>query len=338
MGLLGALVVMTGCGISTEGLYPEGDEGVETYLTEPPEVSWTGGQEDEPPEAHDDPESTDPEGGDPTPTPTPEEESTPTPIPTPPPLPPKDANDPDWLDTTLLLHMNGLDGSTTLLDHSNANNLISVVSKGNAVLQTSDKKFGSAALYLDGQGDNVQVYTNDGSVTGSQEWDLGTGDFTMEFWVYLMGTETQRPLLLRSRYSTVQGMNPGVQPWRVGWIGVNNFEFFASSGSTQGYNIAQGVSMGPIVRNQWVHLAVTRQGNMYRTFQNGVMISSFYSNKTVYHAGGHALSLGWANCDNSSQGGVFAPASYIDDVRITKGVARYTGSFSVPTAEFGDTN
>src|SRR3990167_7740340 len=77
--------------------------------------------------------------------------------------------DPD--DTSLMLHMDGADASTTFTDETGK----TVTANGNAQIDTAQSKFGGAAALFDGAGDYL-------TVSGSADWDLGTGDFTIDFW------------------------------------------------------------------------------------------------------------------------------------------------------------
>jgi hypothetical protein len=103
--------------------------------------------------------------------------------------------------------------------------------------------------------------------------------------------------------------------------------YMSSNGSS--WDIASNVSMGTITTNVWTHYAVTRQGNTFRTFQNGIQISTFTSAATL-PAGVGPLEIG------RYVGTYYFKGGYIDELRITKGVARYTGSFVTQSTAFLD--
>jgi hypothetical protein len=79
-----------------------------------------------------------------------------------------------------------------------------------------------------------------------------------------------------------------------------------------------------------VHYALVRSGNTMRMFRDGVQtasasISVSISNNTLFNVGG-----------NGECGGACFLNGYIDDVRFTRGVARYTANFTPPTHPFPD--
>jgi hypothetical protein len=110
----------------------------------------------------------------------------------------------------------------------------------------------------------------------------------------------------------------------IGWTEAGNINFFAGNGSS--WSIASAVSMGVIIINSWTHYAVTRQGNTFRTFQNGTQISTFTSTATIPN-GAAPLEIG-------RYAATYYYPGYLDELRLTKGVARYTGSFVTQSVEF----
>jgi hypothetical protein len=142
---------------------------------------------------------------------------------------------------------------------------------------------------------------------------FGTGDFTVEMWVYHAGGTA---VLYDSRPVATNG---------------NYLQIFISSGQLGLYvNSSTILQAGTISTNTWTHLAVSRSGTSLRAFINGTQVGSTVTNSTsflnaaqrpIIGANGNTLSA-----DNYN--------GYIDDLRVTKGFARYTANFSVPTAAF----
>jgi len=183
--------------------------------------------------------------------------------------------------TSLLMHFNGTNGSTTMTDNSKNN-----------------------------------------TVTNSTDFDFGSGDFTIEYWEYRTSSGTQRPILSRNAIPYT--------PYMIGWYDVSineNIVMYMSSNGTT-WDIASGISMGVRTINVWTHYAVTRNGNTFRTFQNGTQISTFTST-AAFPAGAASLEIGRYNALYYFQG-------YIDELRITKGIARYTSNFTPSTTQFLD--
>jgi hypothetical protein len=213
---------------------------------------------------------------------------------------------------SLLLHLNGSNGSTTFTDNSPTPK--TPTSNNGAAISTAQSKFGGASLFLDGTDDYVTVPDNSG-------FDFGSGNFTIEYWEYRTSTTSQSPILTRN--------NVQYTPYLIGWYDAaagGNVAMYMSSGGVS-WDLASNVSMGALTTNVWTHYAVTRQGNTFRTFQNGIQISTFTS-AAAFPAGSGALQIGRYFSSYYFKGG------YIDELRITKGVARYTSNFTPQTSEF----
>ena len=108
-----------------------------------------------------------------------------------------------------------------------------------------------------------------------------------------------------------------------------------SSGTdTTIWDIADGKSMGTIDYGQWNHFAITRKGNIFRTFKNGTKVSEFTSPKPITRNtrdGTLKFSIG------RSQGSDYFKG-YIDGLRVTKGTALYTADFTAPSSELSTTS
>jgi len=176
---------------------------------------------------------------------------------------------------------------------------------GGITLSTTQKKFGTSSAIFDGT-DNYLSYSN------STDFGFGTSDFTIEAFIYLNNT-TGAKVILDHR--------------------VTETEFSPTlylDGSTLKYytNGADRISGGTLLTNTWYHVAVSRQGTSTKLWLDGVQIGSTYTDSNDY-GGSKPLRIG------ANVSGVIPFSGYIDEVRITKGFARYTGTYTVPTAEFG---
>jgi hypothetical protein len=215
-----------------------------------------------------------------------------------------------------LLHFDGVNGSTVITDNSKNN--LTVTSVNGAAISTAQSKFGGASGLFDGTNDYVTVPDN-------SEFDFGAGDFTIEYWEYRTNTTNQSPILSRNTITFT--------PYLLGWYDLPNAGtaiglYMSSNGSS--WDIASHVSMGAIITNSWTHYAVTRNGNTFRTFQNGIQISTFTSTATL-PAGTGTFQIGRFQTTYYFRGG------YIDELRITNGYARYTGNFTPSTTAFSNT-
>jgi len=207
--------------------------------------------------------------------------------------------DPNFSSVSLLLPMD-----SDFSDSSNNNQTVVTVA-GNTTISSTQSKFGGASGYFDGSGDYVQ-YANDATLNLHD-----TTSFTVETWVYHTGNYSlYRPIIAKRA-------SPGGAQYQ--------FYLNISSGDLRFYN-GSAYSFGTTVpTNQWVHLAfVGENGNTITAYINGNPISSV----TAWPVSGtNDLIIG--HVLNSSSEFWFG---YLDDLRITKGVARYTSSFTPPTS------
>lgn len=209
--------------------------------------------------------------------------------------------DPYFANVSLLLHGDGSNGSQTIVDSSQGNRTITAV--GNAQISTSVKKFGTGSIYFDGTGDWL-------TTSGVAAFAFGTGDFTIECWV-------NKPSAGNGPIIDARGSSIAA-PYAF-YVDGSNYPYF--------YDGAVYTSTVAITNNQWNHIAVTRSGGTLRIFVNGVQGYSGTVNTNL--TAGSTIYIGGQNFTSPA-----TMTGYIDDLRITKGVARYTANFTPPTAAF----
>jgi Concanavalin A-like lectin/glucanases superfamily len=218
-------------------------------------------------------------------------------------------SDPNWSNVSLLLHLDGSNNSTTITDSSSAANTLTAV--GDAKLTTTGPKFGSASLTLDGTGDRV-------TAPYSSALHLESGDFTIEAWV--LTSSFLKTIITFGNQST------GAYAWRLRFaVGGGRPEFVANL--TTG-SVTLESSGGTMTSGTWGHVAVTRSGNTFRLFQNGTLVATATSSLNIVPNNSFVLVIGADALGNNVWTG------RIDEVRITTGLARYTASFTAPTAAF----
>jgi len=223
--------------------------------------------------------------------------------------------DPDLSNVSLLLHGDGADGSTTIVDSSPSPKSVTAV--GNAQVSTAQSKFGGASLLFDGTGDAA-------TVPNSLDFRLN-GDFTVELWVYPVNLINERYFLSHYDFGSSQ------RDWRFGVsaaTGHLHFQFLSPNG-TAANQINANASL---TEGVWQHIAVSKSGSISRIFINGVQRASTTS---LIDLGGSSASLSVGSLLNNGTPD-YGVDAYIDEVRITKGVARYTSNFTPPTAAFPD--
>jgi hypothetical protein len=216
--------------------------------------------------------------------------------------------DPYWANVSLLLHMDGSNGSTTFTDSSS--NALAITANGNAQISTAQSKFGGASGYFDGSGDSLSTSSTSG-------FAFGSADFTVEFWMYPTSTSSTSFL-------------PGLHFSNDGaWIVYRNgttIQFYARTSSTGAWDIANGITIGTVAVNTWYHVAVSRSGNTVYTFLDGVA-GTTASSSAALATTSSALQIG------ANAGGDYY-TGYLDELRITKGTGRYNANFTPPTAAF----
>ena len=226
------------------------------------------------------------------------------------------SHDPHADKVVLLLHGNGTNGSTTVTDSGSLARTFTAAA--NAQVSTTQSKFGGASISFDGSGDYV-------STPYDPALAYGSADFTIETFIY-KNADTGTWVSL---WSPTNGSYEGVGLWidATGNFGV----YLSTSGSSWTYSNA---AVANLANGQWHHLAVVRSGGSVFAFVNGIMkpaITTALGTTALYNNTTTGRSLGGISAANYTFNG------YIDEFRITKGVARYTADFTPPAAEFGPT-
>jgi hypothetical protein len=189
-----------------------------------------------------------------------------------------------------------------------------VTTYGNARIDTATKKFGTGAMYFDGTGDYSTVPMRN-------DLQLGSGQFTVECWFYAPSSTGDTALLGNYRVNSYPTNTAG---WDIILqSGGVNFRWGSPAYNDTG-------TPTPITLNQWNHIAVVNTGSAIKMFINGTQVFTTSTNITVTNSAESVMWVGWAG---SLSGTTINPfTGYIDDLRITKGVARYTANFTPPTA------
>jgi hypothetical protein len=223
------------------------------------------------------------------------------------------SQDPYFGYVSLLLHGDGTDGSTTFTDSSSNN--FTITANGDAQIDTAVKKFGTGSMQFDGSGDYLSAGSN-------AAYAFGTGDFTIELWFYRSGDQDDLDGLIST------GTSAPNSTWQLGFgkastgIGTNAALAFLIGGES---NFT--LNSGDLNNFQWYHAAATRSGSTVRLFVDGVLVDSgTNSDDLTEQLLRIAINRGGTNLVNC----------YIDDLRITKGVARSTANFTPPTSAFPD--
>lgn len=207
--------------------------------------------------------------------------------------------DPYASNVSLHLKMNGANGSTTFTDSSP--NALAVTAVGNAQISTTQSKYNGSAGYFNGS-------TGYLSLTGNSSFQFGTGDFTVEAWVYIFANASSQQTFLDTRGAAT------ATPFT---FGIYQSKLFFYDGT-----VIQ--SSATVTSGQWYHFAACRSSGNLQLFINGV---SYYSaaNTTNITTGANSIYIG-----RGFDAAAYYTNGYIDELKITKGVARYTSAFTSP--------
>ena len=214
--------------------------------------------------------------------------------------------------TTLCVHCDGTNGSTTFPDASSSSH--TVTASGSVTVSTSSPKFGTGSgSFTGGASDNLIV---GGTLA---DFNFGTGDWTVDFWIKT--TQTSR--------SDVAGLNTNFN--NAGWWG---FIFSLSASGQMAFfenaNARIAASATGYNDGSWHHIAVSRSGSNLRMFLDGTQVGSTFTTSFNYGDSTSGLILGQQN------GGAGPTACNIDEIRVSKGTARWTSNFTPPTSAYSN--
>ena len=203
--------------------------------------------------------------------------------------------------TALLLGMS----NGAIYDNAELNNLETT---NNFQISTGTFKYGTGSLYSGSFGSLVTSPANQAAFA------FGSGDFTIEMWINPTVIGTSQKILYDGRLG-VDGTFPTI---------------YADASSRLIYfvNAAVQITGGTISTGAWVHIAICRSGTSTKMFISGTQSGSTYTDSTVYTNNALRPVIG-----AGGSGGAYYQG-YIDDLRVTKGIARYTANFTPPTAAF----
>lgn len=210
--------------------------------------------------------------------------------------------------TIALLHFDGVNASTTMTDSSwKVNNWTAV---GTAALSTTRSKFGTASLTSGGT--NSYLYPN-----SSTDFNFGTGDFTIEFWVWATGNTN-------FFFDTTPS-----------GAGYQQFIFIENTGDLMYYSSGAVRIQVPWTygySNVWRHIAVSRASGTTKMFVDGSQVGATYTGDTTNWSMGSQRPIIAGFGTSTGNGGYFL-RGHIDEFRASN-IARYTTNFTPSTVAF----
>ncbi len=224
----------------------------------------------------------------------------------------------------LMLHMNGPDAGTTFEDSSIFKKTVTAVNHAqldvpaktvtavnHAQIDTAQSKFGGASGLFDGTDDDC-------TTPSSADWVFGADAFTVDFWVRFNSVAANQGLwsVHKNNLEFIEAM----------WVQSSStfyFDAYYASGLYVGASFAWSPSI-----NTWYHIACIRSGTNLLVFIDGVLKTTSAIGAVSFEDYGAPFVIGlWQN------GGVYLNG-WLDEFRVSKGVARWTTTFTPPTVAY----
>jgi hypothetical protein len=212
--------------------------------------------------------------------------------------------------TKSLFHFDGTDTSTTITDESGKVWTVN----GSAQLDTAIKEFGSASLML-------EESTTDSLYLASNTDFSFDADFTIDCWIYLQDTNNDYAVIFGSANTS----------WEAGCT-LMQLRGYPNCYLSCGYNGGTFVesTAGGILPFTWYHVALVRSGTTTKIYINGVNDGTITSDSGTWTFNSNGTYIGADGWDGA---GAYL-GGWIDEFRVSKGVARWTDTFDVPTSPY----
>ncbi len=211
--------------------------------------------------------------------------------------------------TVLMLHMGGTDESTSFLDSSASAHV--VTAQDNSQIDTAEFKFEGASALFDAVNDRLDI-------PDSPDFDFGSGEFTIDFWAKFNALGSTSHMCSQweggnNKSFSIRKINSDVFDMEYRTIGGSNFT------STSSFTLSD---------TDWHHYTIVRDGNTLRFFVDGIAEGTDDWTGVTLNNASRVLHV------SSFSDGSQAMDGWIDELRISKGIARWTSNFSVPTEEY----
>ena len=194
--------------------------------------------------------------------------------------------------TKLLLHFDGVNGSTSMLD-SNINTARTWTNPNNIPLSTSQSKFGGSSLFINNNTYKIQT----SSPSPASDISYGGNNFAIDFWFYPTTRNSSCFISCHGLYSASYQFPIAIWQNSSGFP-VYQLNYVSGPGPSRTGSTA-------CTLNAWNHIAITKSGTVMRIFLNGVQGDSWDTSSNVirtpsggddvYYVGNNSASSGTAN-------------------------------------------
>jgi hypothetical protein len=226
--------------------------------------------------------------------------------------------DSNYASVSLLLHLDGANGSTTFTDHSPTPKTMGAVSAGALpTISTAQSVFGGASLVLN------RSLAQAVRTTTHAHFQMGSGDFTYEGRVRFNGAPGSAREFIMGQ-AGIGGGNAGAAFW-ICRTATGKLQSACLSGASQ-----VGVCTGTTSLNAttWYAFSYVRNGTGFALYLDGASEATATSASAMNNSTDD-LAVGAYGAYNSEN-----LDGYADEIRITKGVARYTGNYTLRGSAF----
>ena len=215
--------------------------------------------------------------------------------------------------TKLLIHSNTSNDNTTFADSSSSGH--SITRAGNTQHKTVQSKIGATSMYFDGSSDYLII-------SDSSDWAFGGDDFTIDFWIRPVADSTL--MTVYSQFSIDSGSGNSILVAVRDMDGATDNEHVylrvSNVGTDNGSNYTSDTDS--LTANVWQHVAVVRNGDNLIAFVDGTQVMDITHSGTI-HDSNRELWIGKTHNRSYDMYG------YIDELRVSKGIARWTSDFTV---------
>jgi len=222
--------------------------------------------------------------------------------------------------------MAGIDGYTKLCLHLNSDfadssgSAHTVTANGDAQIDTAIKKLGAGAGEFDGTGDFLIS-------VDSPDWDFGTGDFTIDFCLYRNGSQSDFTGIISASGTGTAGWELG-----FGYAGASSTNKITLWSNATGSWVANLAGNAVIPDQTFTHIALIRYGNTLKLYIDGSEDQSIDCTGYTFDSSGIGLVIGKLRNGTAS----YCLNGHLDEIRISKGIARWTSNFTPPTQEYSE--
>jgi hypothetical protein len=217
--------------------------------------------------------------------------------------------------------LSAVSGTGLLLNATNSNiydqtGKVVTETVGDAKVSTSVVNYGGGSMAFDGTGDYL-------TIPNSPMFNFGSGNFTIECWIRVTTVSPSEQTI-----AGLYGYTSDRRSWDLAVTG-SNIRIRTSTGGAAA-TISNSSTNSPITVNTWQHIAYVRNGSTVSGYVNGIQVVSTSISGSLFNNTIDPVSIGAVGPNYT---GFFN--GFISDLRITRGVARYTANFTPPTAQLG---